>query len=408
MPAGCRNCNDGVVTGGGRGNGPRVSWFELFYDLVVVALVLHGSDLFEEAPSFGTGAWLAVTLMILLVLWLSTTLTFNTTRRDWTLRRILALVQMMALVVASLSISRDSGLGDGTGFLALSVAFASIAVLYWIKRSEAMGRRSSSVMAIAMGAASIICVGGAIAGDSSGPGGISWAAVALALALVIVVAPLMTVLLGDLVASGQLDRDHLSERVGQLVLIALGESFADLVLSLGDLDEIPNPVYLVLTFAVVYAIWSIYFRTVLPAGLPEGAGRTRAWIGTHYLLIFGAIGTADGFSALTVVPLQEGSVGLESIRLPLPLLYVIVAFALLALISRAVDRRLLRVHAVAAAFLILTIGAGIVGLSGQAVVMGVIGGAVVIGDAAVVGVMSRTSAHGDQRARRDSNPQPTG
>ena len=406
---GCwRTWHDGAVADGRRDSGPRVSWFELFYDLVVVALVLNGSGLFEEAPSFGTGAWLAATLLVLLVLWLSTTLTFNTTHREWTLRRILTLVQMLALVVASLSISRDSRLGDRTGLIALAVALASIAVLYWVKRAEPRTQRSSTVMAYSMGAAALVCVGGAIASDVAGSWGVILVTATLGLALTLVVVPLLAVLLRELVATGQLDHDHLSERMGQLVLIALGESFAALVITLGAADSIPNPVFLVLAFVVIYAIWSIYFRTVQPSGLPLGIGRTRAWIAAHYVLILGALGTADVFSALTEVSMAEGLAGLAAIQRPLPLLYVVVAFALLATLAGTAGRPFLRVHIVAALVLLGTIGAGLIGFTGQVVVMSLIAGAVVIGDAMAIAVIARSNPDNRKRARRDSNPQPTG
>jgi low temperature requirement protein LtrA len=69
--------------------GSRASWFEVLYDLILVAAVLHGSSLFEQDPSLAKGTWLAVTLLVLLTMWLLTTLTFNTTPEDWTLRRLL-------------------------------------------------------------------------------------------------------------------------------------------------------------------------------------------------------------------------------------------------------------------------------------------------------------------------------
>lgn len=396
------------MTDGRRGSGPRVSWFELFYDLVLVALVLNGSHIFEESPSFAVGTWLAVTLLVLLVIWLSTTLTFNTTHRDWTLRRVLVLIQMLALVFASLSVSRDSRLGDRTALIALAVAFASIAVLYWVKRAEPTQHRSSTVMAYSMGAAALVCVGGAISVEVGGSWGAVAAAAALGLALVIVIVPLMTVVVRELVATGHLDHDHLSERMGQLVLISLGESFAALVITLGALDTIPDPVFFVLTFIVIYAIWSIYFRTVQPAGLPLGVGRTRAWIAVHYILILGALGTADVFSSLTVVSMEEGLGGLAAINRPLPLLYVLVAFALFATLSGASGRPFLRVHIVAGLLLLVTIGVGLFDFTGQVVVTSLIAGIVVIGDAVAITVITRSSVGGRKRARRDSNPQPTG
>jgi len=173
------------------------------------------------------------------------------------------------------------------------------------------------------------------------------------------------------------------------VIISLGESFADLILALGAFDSIPNPPYLVLTFVVIYAVWAIYFRTVLPPGIPHGAGRVRAWLGAHYLLIFGSIGTAAGFSALAVVPFDDASAALASFRLPLPLLYVMVSFILLTWIAGASERSFLLVHTVAAALLLAIALVGILAFSDRPITMGALAAAIVVADVTVVAWIGR-------------------
>jgi low temperature requirement protein LtrA len=237
--------------------------------------------------------------------------------------------------------------------------------------------------------AAVVCVAGSFVSDRSAPIWANPASFALGIAMTLALVPLFTVHLGRLSASNQLDRDHLAERMGQLVIIALGESFADLVLSLGDRDSIPNPMYVILTFAVVYAMWAIYFRTVLPAGVPAGPSRTRGWIAAHALLIFGAIGTAAGFSGLAIAPLGDPAVTLASSRLPLPLLYVMVGFVLLTWIAGGLDRRFLRVHVAAAGSLLLVVLVSVLVIRDQAVVMGMVGACIVLADAAVIAWMSR-------------------
>jgi low temperature requirement protein LtrA len=173
------------------------------------------------------------------------------------------------------------------------------------------------------------------------------------------------------------------------VIISLGESFADLILALGEFDSIPNPPYLVLTFVVIYAVWAIYFRTVLPPGIPHGAGRVRAWLGAHYVLIFGFIGTAAGFSALTIVPLDDASAALASFRLPLPLLYVMVGFILLTWIAGASDRSFLLVHIAAAVLLLGVTALSIFVIVDRPITMGALAAAIVVADVAVVAWIGR-------------------
>lgn len=371
-------------------HGSRVGWFEVFYDLVLVAAVLHGSNLFDEDPSLAKGAWLAITLLLLLTMWLLTTLSFNAAPEDSTLRRLLTLVQMLALVIASLSVSRTGGLSDSTGLIALGAAFASVTVLYAMKaRRGGSTRRGASIVGWSTAAATLVCLIGAVLPGSSGPFWTHPHTYAFGLALALGLLPLITVYLGELESTGLLDRGHLTERVGQLVIISLGESFADLILALGALDSIPNPPYLVLTFVVIYAVWAIYFRTVLPPGIPHGAGRVRAWLGAHYVLIFGFIGTAAGFSALTILPLDDASAALASFRLPLPLLYVMVGFILLTWIAGASDRSFLLVHVAAAVLLLGVTALSIFVVVDRAVTMGALAAAIVVADVAVVAWIGR-------------------
>jgi low temperature requirement protein LtrA len=367
-----------------------VGWFEVFYDLVLVAAVLHGSKLFDQDPSLAKGAWLATTLLVLLTMWLLTTLSFNAAPEDSALRRLLTLVQMLALVIASLSVSRTGGLSDSTGLIALGVAFASVAVLYAMRaRRGGPTRRGATVVGWSTAAAALVCLLGALLPEGSGPYWTHPRTYAFGLALALAVLPLITIYLGELESTGSLDREHLTERIGQLVIISLGESFADLILSLGAFESIPNPPYLVLTFVIIYAVWAIYFRTVLPPGIPHGAGRVRAWIGAHYLLIFGSIGTAAGFSALAVVPFDDASAALASYRLPLPLLYVMVSFILLTWIAGVTERGFLLVHAVAAALLLAVALVGILAFSERAVTMGALAAAIVLADLAAVAWIGR-------------------
>ena len=371
-------------------HGSRVGWFEVFYDLVLVAAVLHGSKLFDQDPSLAKGAWLATTLLVLLTMWLLTTLSFNAAPEDSALRRLLTLVQMLALVVASLSVSRSGGLSDSTGLIALGVAFASVAVLYVIRaRRRGSVGRGATIVGWSTTAAALVCLIGALLPESSGPFWTHPRTYAFGLALALGLLPLITVYLGELESTGSLDREHMTERVGQLVIISLGESFADLILSLGEFVSIPNPPYLALTFVVIYAVWAIYFRTVLPPGIPHGSGRVRAWIGAHYLLIFGSIGTAAGFSALAVVPFDDASAALASYRLPLPLLYVMVSFILLTWIAGVTERGFLLIHAVAAALLLAVTIVGVFAFSERAITMGALAAAIVLADLAAVAWIGR-------------------
>lgn len=333
----------------------RVGWFELFYDLVIVAAVGQGAHVFGEHPTWGTGTWIAVTFLVMFLLWLLTVLVNNTAPGDHPWRRLLVLLQMLAVVVACLSVGREEGLPDSMGFAALAVAFGSVALVYLLVDTDDPRVRADARVIAASTAigALVLLVGAGVAGPWGGEGTIA-PILLLAAGIACAGLPLLTVVLGRASRDGRLDSEHLSERVGQLVIIVLGESFVSLVATLSGEPDIPNPFFFVITFAVVFAIWSIYFSTVMPGGVPtRQAGRLRAWLALHWLLMFGAVGAASGFATLAVVPFTAIDQGSASAWTPAPMLYVMVAITGLA--ALAGERRLLPLHAAACAILLVLV-----------------------------------------------------
>jgi low temperature requirement protein LtrA len=144
------------------------------------------------------------------------------------------------------------------------------------------------------------------------------------------------------------------------VIIVLGEAFVSLVTALGGLSAIPNPLFFVLTFLVVFAIWTLYFSSVVTVELPRRPGRLRLWLLTHWLLMFGAVGAAAGFSAVTLVPFGEDSSKAASEWTTLPLAFVMVALTLLAWLGSGAVTRLVRVHAATAVVLVVLSFVGVV------------------------------------------------
>jgi low temperature requirement protein LtrA len=312
-----------------------VGWFELFYDLVVVASVSFGSRLFAAQPSWGMGSWLFLSLGLLMTFWLLTMLSHNLFPGDDPVRRLLVLVQMMGLLTASLSLGRgEQGLPAEIGFAALAASFASLAVVYLrCERRAPEFRRTAQVLTRSTGiAAAVMCLGflAARVGGSSTEPYLGWI---LGVGIGCAVVPLLFMVLNRDVSARVLDTEHLSERMGQLVLIVLGETFVSLILDLSGLSSIPNPLYFLVDFAVVFSIWTIYFTGVLPSGVPKDAWRLRLWLLLHCVFIFGAIAAAGGFAALTLLPFDTDP-GSEGFWTPLPLFYVMVGLVGLSLLSR--------------------------------------------------------------------------
>lgn len=372
-------------------HGVRVSWFELFYDLVVVASVSHGSHLYIEHPTWGMGTWLGASLVMLMTFWLLTTISHNVYPGDDITRRFLVIVQMVALIAASLSLGRgDEGLPDSVGFVALAIAFISIALVYW--RCGRQHPKSAAVARVvapwSLVAAGIMAVGTFLPSNGaviSNP--IAWA---FAIGLLCGIVPLLFFVLNHRTTSEQIDATHLSERTGQLVLIVLGESFVSLIFSLSGESEIPNPLYFLLDFIVVLAIWTLYFTGVLPAGVPTTARRLRAWLGMHVILIFGAIATAGGFAALTLIPFRDSS-SAQGLWTPLPLFYVMLGLLGLSILAHRPRVAVVSDGIIVALLAALSVLALWV-IPAEAQWLTLVGAALVIVDAGLAAVSSRRRA----------------
>lgn len=332
----------------------RVGWFELFFDLVVAAAIVFGTHVYAQEPSWGLGVWMAITLAVLVFLWLLTSLHHNLLPGDDPVRWLLVLGEMLAMIVAVLSEERDGGLPDSLGFASLSAAFAFIALLY-VRAPRHSPRLPDPVVRVvwrSLAAGAIILFAGVFIPDG-GIGGVDVAQWILAAGLLVAVVPVLTVGVSRVIAHAHPSREHLIERMGQLVMIVLGESFVSLVLRLGEMPNVPRPIFLFLTFVVVFAIWLVYFTTVLPSGMPTTPARFRLWLGATWLLMLGGSGAAAGMAALTV---DAGGATAGDRGTILSLLYVMVAVAILAGLQR--QRSQVRMHVIACALLAVIVACG--------------------------------------------------
>jgi len=334
------------------GEHQRVGWFELFYDLVIVAAVGFAAHTFVEEPTWSLSFWIAAWTLIMFVLWLLTSLNHNLYPGDHPTRRILGLIQMLALVVASLGTVSEHGLPNSVGFAALAVAFATVAVMYAVAiRGPGVDRADVRVLGWSSAAAALVLALGMLLPADSDWTLSSPATWLIVIGVAIAAVPLFGFVVGHL--ADRIDDEHLGERLGQLVIIVLGESFVSLISALSGESTIPNPFFFVITFAVVFAIWTLYFSSVVPAGMPKTSGALRAWVFTHWLLMFGAVGAAAGFSAVTLVAFGDTSPNVASRWTTLPLALVMIALAILTWLGTGSAAGLVRLHLVTAAALLV-------------------------------------------------------
>ena len=193
-------------------------WFELFYDLVFVAALVNGCHLFQHEPTI-----------------LPRRMAGRDPRRharpldshclacqplpnrQLAARRTLVLIQMFSVAIAILAIGRSTeSLSDKIGFLALGIAFLSIALMY-AASDRAHYRGEARLVTWSSG----LCRRHPHCGRPFAHPGAWIAGPVFAVGAVVGCLPVYWTLLGRLVDK-RLDVERFSERLGELLVIVLG------------------------------------------------------------------------------------------------------------------------------------------------------------------------------------------
>jgi low temperature requirement protein LtrA len=231
--------------------GKRVSWAELFFDLVFVVAVTRVSALIEDELSLAGMARALVVFVPVFWLWVGTTIQANL--RD--LSRPVVRLQMFAIALAAVFMAL--ALPDAYGQLGLLFALA-----YWA------GRVVLGFGMMGLGAqwrqwhANPVTVSIAITGPLLVIGALVHGDARIAVWTVAAVIDLSTpTVLRSRLVGMHYDAGHLSERFGTFVLIALGESVVAVVTS-ADPDELTvmQGFAVAAAFAVSVGLWWVYFQ----------------------------------------------------------------------------------------------------------------------------------------------------
>jgi len=264
---------------------PTVSWFELFYDLVVVAAVSMTNDVFLSKPSLATAALGAVTMTALAWVWFLTTLYNNLFPGQDIVRRLLLVAQMAAIAIAGLAVDQERGLENRDGLIAYAVALVIVAALIaWGGRSTHTPIQVRSIVPI-LGAAAI-CVVGALDADSR-------SGLYLVVAVLVSMLPILVSQYSQWQHRSMLRLEHLRERLGLFVLIILGLGFAELLDALRSTGAIPRADLFALLFILSFAVWWIYFDGTFSEHTDLTSVRWRLTLLAHLTLVFGIGGTLD-------------------------------------------------------------------------------------------------------------------
>lgn len=291
---------------------PRVTWTELFYDLIIAAsmLFLYGS--LAKHLSWGEFIWLSSIALIVFGIWLSTSLIYNRLPGDGTARRLLVIAQMVMIVFAVASMERSDKIDGDIGLVSLGAALLLLSFMWFqVARAHGSVGAAERIPAYASLVGGVFLVTSAIL-----PDWINQAQVLVGGAIAFV--PLFVFYLPRLVTQEHLDMHHLRERLGQLTLIMLGETFLEMAVIFTKGAD-PRLLGVMIVLAILVLIWWQYFTYVNTRPVSETPARIDFYLIGHAFLV---VGLGSAALSLTEIALAVGE------QLSLPILAAILGLSL--------------------------------------------------------------------------------
>ncbi len=275
------------------GEARKVTWLELFYDLVYVAVLIQlGNGLSEDVSWAGILQFIVVFAPIW---WAWTGITFYMNRFvvDDLWHRLLIYLQIVAIAV--LGVSVDQAFGTLTMQFALAyAAIRLILVLLYVRtwRSEPATRPLTQRYVAGYLIGITLWVISAFVPQP-------WAAVLWMTALIVEIGNVFLPRTRALQSLLPPDPHHMRERYGIFVIIVLGESFIKTITSAAGLALDPTILaFSLLGIFVVVALWWLYFDDVETTVIKPAHWAPYGWIYAHLPLTLGL--TAFGVAAKKV------------------------------------------------------------------------------------------------------------
>ncbi|MFP4436132.1 MAG: low temperature requirement protein A [Chloroflexaceae bacterium] len=337
----------------------KVTWLELFYDLVYVATIIQlGNWLSDNVSPIGFAGFF---FLFVLIWWSWTGITFYINRIvvDDVWHRVLVFVQMFAIAVMAISV--NGAFGEKAGQFALAYAGVRLILiaLYLragthIPEARPLTRRYATGFALA----AVLWIISAFL-----PAPLRYAFWAGGLALDF--ATPLSRRSRQMNARIAPDVPHMSERYGLLTIIVLGESFVKVI---GSASEAPLGFTALISgaFGMIAAcsLWWLYFDNVAGAMVRATGRAPYVWIYSHLPLALGL--TAFGVGIKKLVILHAGDPFADKYRLLIcgAVILCLVFIALIDLVTvqseqrtRSQTRAQLRFGAAAVVLLLAFVGA---------------------------------------------------
>ncbi len=288
----------------------RVSFLELFYDLIYVVLIARIALVLHDNIDAGGVATFAVLFSLLWIGWYNGSLLHDAHGRPDVRNRFLTFLQMFAIAAMGVFATDATGAG-GRGFAICYTAFLAILVWQWVvvarmERSDAVygpvTLRFTTTMVVML-----VWIGASIFVPDDARIWMWGAFVAVFVAGMVVAASSIRDDDDDGRAGGPLATESLLERFALFLIIVLGEVVASVVAGLGEVEELSARVFLTgfAGLAVAIAFWWTYFDLVSMRP-PKGTVRARYLYNLAQLPLCLAL---TGVGAATVGMIEHGSDG---------------------------------------------------------------------------------------------------
>lgn len=268
----------------------KVTWLELFYDLVYVATLIQlGNTLSEEVTLMGF-AQFAIVFTPIWWTWTGVTFYMNRFVVDDIWHRLLIFVQMCA--IAWLGVSVEGAFGELAGQFALAYAAIRLVLVLLYLRTWRNAPTTRLLTRRYVAAHLIGVVLWCVSAFLPAPGNyILWLA-ALAIEIGNVFLP-KTRQLQTLLPP---DPHHMIERYGIFTLIVLGESFIKTISAAsGFMINIETLLFSLFGIGIVFGLWWLYFNDSEKSSLKPAHWAPYVWIYAHLPLTIGltAFGVAS-------------------------------------------------------------------------------------------------------------------
>ena len=242
--------------------GRRVSFLELFYDLVYVAVIMQAAHHLAEHVTMRGAAEFVVVFALIWIAWVSGSLYLDLHGREDGRTRSIVFVQMAILVLLAVFTAEAAGNSGAPFAMVYAVFLAVVAWLFYTVRRQDRRNRAEYLQATGrwvtgLGLAAVLMLASALLPDR--PRLVVWAGVVLAW-----VVGLLLVSRSDVDWTRAMPAsDSLVERFGLFTIIVLGEVVFGVVDGLSSAEQAATTITTgLIALWIGFGLWWIYFDLV--------------------------------------------------------------------------------------------------------------------------------------------------